>query len=238
MKREVFRPATLAEREKYYKKEFSLKKIKRWFKVNKIEFPQLCAIDAGTETGIIKDKKLKGEMLYFPFSKLEEKIRKYVPEDVYYDRNKYKNTKKALNNLEKKKFIMQELVFDIDCNNIKCNCEKKEKFCEKCLRKIYSWALKLDKELRKIFKKTIIVYSGRGFHIHVFDKIAFLMNKKERKDLVKKFKNFPIDHWVSEGYIELIRLPYSLNGLVSRKVIPLESNKFKIKETIPKFIMD
>ncbi len=51
----------------------------------------------------------------------------------------------------------------------------------------------------------------------------------------KKFSNFPIDDWVSSGNKSLIRLPYSLNSLVSRIVTPI-NKVFTIKTGIPKFL--
>lgn len=237
MKKEYkFRPSALNERESFYEREFSIKKLKSWFKKNRISLPQLCALDAGTETGIIRDKKWKGSMFFFPFSELRKKIKKYIPEDVYYDRNKYQNPEGFLKKLKHGKFISQELVFDLDADNIKCKCKKKEKICNNCLKQVFTETLKLKKELERDFRDLRIVYSGRGFHIHVLDKKAYLLTLNERRALSKKFSKYPIDPWVSGGYIELVRLPYSLNGLVSRKVIPLEKSKLKIEETIPRFL--
>ncbi len=124
-KNREFRVSSLNERIQFYKEEFDISKIKKWFHKNKMKLLQLCAIDAGTETGIILDKKNRKHMLYFPFDKLKEKIRKYVPEDVYYDRNIYSNSKRILNGLKFDNFIEQELVFDIDSENLDFRCPKK-----------------------------------------------------------------------------------------------------------------
>ena len=53
----------------------------------------------------------------------------------------------------------------------------------------------------------------------------FRATVKEREEINKELKNFPIDPWVSRGYIRLIRLPYSLNALISRIVTPLRTKK-------------
>jgi DNA primase catalytic subunit len=68
-----------------------------------------------------------------------------------------------------------------------------------------------------------IVYSGRGFHIHVFDGDVYDWDYRNRQHLAKKLKRegFLIDEWVTSGSMKLIRLPYSLHGMVSRIVIPL-----------------
>ncbi len=226
-----FRPSSLAERKGFYSKEFSISKVKSWFKQNKIKLPQLCALDAGSETGIIKKKKHKGIHFYFLFDELSRKIKKYIPEDVYYVRNSYRNPKKTLKIMKINSYEKQELVFDIDTDNMKCR-----KVCNTCIKKAFNAALELKKELKKYgFKKIQIVYSGRGFHVHVFDKKAYGLSNNERKVLTKKLERFPIDPWVSRGYIDLIRMPYSLNGLVSRKVIPVRI-RFNLNKTIPKFL--
>ncbi|MBS3091578.1 hypothetical protein J4217_03980 [Candidatus Pacearchaeota archaeon] len=230
--REVeFRPSTLEEREAFYRKEFDINKVKRWFKKNGMKLPQICALDAGTDTGIIKNPKLKGEMIYFLFSELKGKIKEYVPEDVYYDRGRYKHAWQKLRHLNKKSWTEQEIVFDVDSDNI----SKCDKLNGRCLSTAYSYAKNMKNALKKYFKEMKMVYSGRGFHIHILDKKAYMMNKHERKEFTAKFRRFPIDLWVSQGNIELIRLPYSLNSLVSRKVTPI-NKKFRAKEAIPDFL--
>lgn len=231
-----FRYSTLEERKRFYEKEFSFKKVKEWFKLHNLPLPQLCAIDAGTESKILLNKKWDNSLFYFPFDKLKQKIKKYLPEDIYYDRNKYENPKKTLSKLSLNKWETQEFVFDLDADNIKCKCKNNRGVCNNCLNKLYKSSLKLKKKLKNNgFKNVLIVYSGRGFHIHVIDKKAFSFNIKDRENFNKKFSNFPIDPWVSRGYIRLIRMPYTLHGLISRKCIPIET-KFKLKETMPKFL--
>lgn len=239
MKTLEFGAASLEERKRFYEKEFDMKKVENWFEKNKIALPKICAVDAGSESRIILDKKLKGKMLYFPFHELRKKIMKYLPEDIYYDRNFYKNYKEALKKLNFENWEKQELVFDIDSDNISCGCEK---LCEKCLKKSFYCGLKMKKILKEKlgFKKVEVIYSGEGFHVHVLDKKAYFLTKKERKKLTSNFKNFPIDAWVSQGSISLIRLPYSLNGLVSRISLPLIDAKTNWKDlkqkSMPKFL--
>ena len=237
-----YRLSSLEERKKFYEKEFDLEKMKRWFKNNGLRFPQICAIDAGSDSKIIIDKKLKNTMLYFKFSEIKEKIKKYVPEDVYYDRNIYENPDKTLKSLNFDKWDKQELVFDVDADNIQCNHNKKERICLKCLRKTFLSSSEIKKVLKRKFNfnKIQIFYSGAGFHVHVLDKKAFILSKRERKEITKALGKFPIDEWVSEGSIYLIKMPFTLNSLVSRKVVPLTNNNFNsIKKTsIPKFLKD
>lgn len=229
-----FRISTIEERKKFYEKEFDLKKVKRWFKGRKL--PQLCAIDAGTDSGILINRKYKGKIFYFRFKDLKKEIKKYVPEDVYYDRNHYKNPDKILETLKFNNFEKQELAFDIDANNIRCKRHNKKIACPICINKAFNWAKRLKRELEKDYKNVILVFSGRGFHVHVLDEKASLLSIKERDALNKRFKDYPIDSWVSRGYIRLIRMPYTLNGLVSRITTPLKNEKFNLKNTIPKFM--
>lgn len=230
-----YRAATLSERRDFYENEFPVEGVLEWFDGR--ELPQLCAVDAGSETGIIVDKKFKDTLFYFPFNELEKKIRKYAPEDVYYDRNKYSDYGKVLRTLNFKDRVSQELVFDIDSDNIKCSHPEGHEACNACLSKAYKWALRMKKSLEKDFKRMEVVYSGRGFHVHVLDENAFFLNFRERAALNKKFSKYPIDPWVSRGYIRLIRMPYTLNGLVSRIVTPVDVEKgFNEKATNPKFL--
>lgn len=233
-----YRFSKLSERKRFYNKEFDIKKVKKWFKDSLGYYPQICAIDAGSETGIIVNKKYKGEMFYFFFDELQEKIKKYVPEDVYFDRNIYSNPEKILETLQFKKPVSQMLAFDIDADNIECENHSDElEVCQDCIKKTYNYALDMKKGLSRRFKKIKLVYSGRGFHIYILDKKAFKLDFKERSKLNKQFSKYPIDPWVSRGHIRLMRLPYSLNGLVSRIVIPIgTSRKFNEKKTIPKFL--
>ena len=201
MKNFPFRHSTLSERKEFYEKEFSVSKIKKWFKSNNLPLPQLCALDPGSETKIILDKKLKNNLLYFSFNQLPRKIKQYIPEDVYYDRNIYKDYKKILKTLKFNNYISQELAFDVDADNIICDHPKNKSVCKKCLNKIYKAALKMKGEINDL-----------------------------------GFKKFPIDPWVSRGYIRLIRMPYSLNSLVSRKTMPIKTKKFSSKTGVPKFL--
>ena len=83
--------------------------------------------------------------------------------------------------------------------------------------------------LEKQFAQLRIVYSGRGFHIHVFDPEAYALNTKQRLEIAAtvKAKGFEIDEWVTAGEMRLIRLPYSLHGLVSRIAVPLEKSEIE-----------
>lgn len=237
MKRgEKFRASSLEERKKFYEEEFDIEKVKKWFADSGMRAPQLCAVDAGSETGIILNKKWKESLFYFPFNELKKKIEKYMPEDVYYDRNIYSDERKVLRTLKFNDWKMQELVFDIDADDISCGFHKSGRVCYSCIGRAFQFAMKMKRELMKDFKKIGIVYSGAGFHVHVFDKKAFLLSSSERKKLNEKFSSYPIDPWVSDGDISLIRMPFSLNSRISRKVLPIENLKFNKIKTYPRFL--
>ena len=69
-----------------------------------------------------------------------------------------------------------------------------------------------------------------------------MLTLRQRQRLNKQFSKFGIDEWVSRGRIRLIRLPYTLNALVSRVVVPLKANEIKKfnpaddPRVIPKFL--
>ena len=94
------------------------------------------------------------------------------------------------------------------------------------------------------FSEVRAVYSGRGFHLHVLDQQAYLLSTQEREDLAQQVKKegFHIDEWVTSGEMRLIRLPYSLNGLVSRIVLPLTKDELESFDAVhderclPKFL--
>lgn len=234
---DLFRHSTLKERREFYSREFNQKKALSILKIK----PKYFAVDLGTETKIIKDKRKINRLIYFKSKNLKKKLIKYLPEDVYYDRNLHKGKifceycLKTKNYFKCKNFLGQELVFDVDADNVKCSCKK---ICFKCLKKTIENSFEIKKQLQIMkFKNIIIVYSGRGCHVHVFDRRAYKLKLKERKKLANKFRNYGIDKWVTEGKIRLVRLPYTLNAIVSRISIPIENRKeFNFKKTRPKFL--
>ena len=234
-----FRISSISERRSYYCSEFSVDRFLSWFSCT----PQFFAVDVGTESRISTDTRRIGQMVIFqapsyPF--LLRRLRESAPEDVYYDRNQYDNTAQIHALISKKGRVSlqaakgQQLVFDLDSGNISCPSCKKNKglvysVCPSCLDTIKEDVFRLVEHLsvNEGFEDIRIVYSGRGYHIHVFDKRTFSFSLKERQALVKRLYSFPIDGWVTEGNIRLIRLPYSLNGFVSRVATPLSLRELK-----------
>jgi DNA primase catalytic subunit len=246
---EGMRLAKLEERKQFYVSEFDLERAASWFKgaENRTKFAVIIGrhtkifppeYQEDAETTIIIDE-------YVTLEDVRKQIVEFLPESVYYDRNIYD---------EEEKFVGQELAFDLDPENILCPvhgtlADKMKRgqglgFCNLELEMAKRQALGLYEYLEKQFTNLFIVYSGRGFHIHVFDLDACALNTNERIEMAEdvKSKGFDIDKWVTEGEMHLIRLPYSLHGMVSRIAVPIEKNEMENfdpildEKCIPKFL--
>src|SRR5438552_19148588 len=94
------------------------------------------------------------------------------------------------------------------------------------------------------FSEISHVYSARGFHVHIRDDETHFCSRKKRLALVRSLtkRGSVMDEWVPSGGMRLIHLPYSLNGLVRRAVIPLAKNELGVfdpitdERTIPRFL--
>ena len=229
---EGMRPATLEERKEFYVSEFNLKNVSSWLQMRRGKtkfaviigrhtkiFPEAYREDA--ETTIIIDE-------YANLEDVRSQIIEFLPEAVYYDRNIY---------LENDHAEGQELAFDVDPENITCPihgtlADKMKRhqglsFCTIELEMAKQHTMGLYEFLEKQFSDLRVVYSGRGFHIHVFDKEAYKLTTTQRTEMAEtvKTKGFEVDAWVTAGEMRLIRLPYSLHGMVSRIALPLEKNE-------------
>ncbi len=246
---EGMRCATLEERKRFYCEEFDLEKAAGWLgkRIARLKFaaiigrhtrvfPEKYAEDADTTIIIDEFKNL---------SDLREQITEFLPESTYYDRNIYDENDRKTG---------QELAFDLDPENITCPihgslADKMQRgqglsFCSLELDMVKQQAVRLYEHLEGEFSHLRIVYSGRGFHIHVFDEAAYGLSEKKRREIARavKKKGFAIDEWVTLGEMRLIRLPYSLHGLVSRIALPLEKSELERfdpisdERCIPKFL--
>jgi DNA primase catalytic subunit len=243
------RYSTLEERKQFYTEEFSLEKVTKWLgeREDKVKF----AIIIGRHTKICPEKYGEDASTtiiideYEDLDEVQDQIIEFLPEAAYYDRNVYDENDRRTG---------QELAFDLDPENIICpihgNLADKMRqhqglgFCKLELDMVKKQTIGLYKYLEKQFSKMQIVYSGRGFHIHVFDPEAYALSTRKRRHIAQKVveKGFQIDEWVTSGGMRLIRLPYSLHGLVSRIAIPVEEvelesfNPVRDKRCIPKFL--
>jgi len=235
--------SSLEERMKFYREEFDLRSVENWTK----DHPSIVfAVILGRYTHIFPREyaRITKHTVVIDdntdLSDLREYIMQYRPEGVYYDRNIYSEREICADCMKNEadcwdcdNFRGQELAFDMDVENVECplhgdldqRMERNDQisFCEYDLFTLRDNAVDLFDELKTEFKRMRVTYSGRGFNIHVFDENAYRMSRKEREELTDQVvKNFPIDEWVTEGESHLIRLPFSLNALVSRIVLPLE----------------
>ena len=229
---EGMRYSTIEERRKFYAEEFDPKRISEWFgrRIDGVKF----AVIIGRHTRVFPEKyreDLETTIIIDEYKDLEDvrhQIVEFLPESAYYDRNVF---------TEKDRPIGQELAFDLDPENVTCPIhgglvEKMEQgqglsFCTLEFNIVRDQAVALFEDLEENFHSLGIVYSGRGFHVHVFDHEAYKLSKKERLQIARltKKKGFAIDEWVTAGEMRLIRLPFSLHGLVSRVVIPLTKSE-------------
>jgi hypothetical protein len=247
---EGMRYATLTERQLFYEKEFDLQSVDRWLKPL-ATYHIVFAIIMGRHTHIFRPEYAEDVSTtilienYVNLEYVRREILDFLPESVYYDRNLYD---------AKGKVMGQGLAFDLDPENLTCpihgTLEDKMKkhqglsFCKIELKMVTEETRKLYERLQQLFSEVMIVYSGRGFHIHVFDKESFNWSRRKRSKLARKLKKegFLIDEWVTTGGMRLIRLPYSLHGMVSRIVLPLQVNELisfnpiTDKRCIPKFL--
>ncbi len=231
--------SSLDERKKFYNQEFDLQKIADWFgkQLGRTKF----AVIMGRHTKIFLEKYREDAATtiildeYRDLVDVQAQVLDFLPEAVYYDRNVYD---------EANQMVGQELAFDLDPENVTCPVhgtlvDKMKRlqglsFCELELEIVRKEAIELHEYLSKRFSNLRVVYSGRGFHIHVLDKDAYSLSTEQRLALAREAKTqgFHIDEWVTSGEYRLIRLPYSLNGLVSRIVLPLKKEELESFDAI------
>jgi len=256
------RIASLSERREFYSLEFSLAKVLAWFRG--WQSPIVFAVVIGRHTSIAPRKYLRERARtivideYERLSEIKNYLIDFRPESVYYDRNIYRDWDQARsvgNDATRLgRAFGQELVLDVDPENFTCPIhgtlhDKMRKhqglsFCRLELQLARQEAVQLVEILSKRFSQISLVCSGRGFHIHITDEETVLWNRKKRLTLVRSLtkKGFVMDEWVPAGGMRLIRLPYSLNGLVSRVAVPLPKNELGVFDpitdvrTIPKFL--
>jgi DNA primase catalytic subunit len=242
------RLSTLQERQEFYSREFDLRAVNSWIdgRRGSMKF----AMIPGRHSGIVVPGHMKDKdnVVIIDDWRNAGDIRRYcldwLPEGLYYDRNRYRNVSECAKcgNLRKTCFgcynhIGQQLAFDLDPENVDCPVhghigEKLARgqgllsFCMIEFRMISRQARELSLEMKERYDKVGIVFSGRGFHVVVDDEEAYALTKKQRTALATRLlRRYDIDEWVTIGSSRLMRLPYSLNALVSRKCTPIEEEK-------------
>ncbi|MBS7650577.1 MAG: DNA primase [Candidatus Bathyarchaeia archaeon] len=249
---EGLRYSTLSERRNFYRDEFNLSKVSKW--ISRRVGHNIFAVIIGRHTKIYMkrfSRHFSKTIIiddYRGLNDVRSLILKFLPESVYYDRNIYSRVGGQL------RVLGQELAFDLDPENIVCpiHGSLKDKmlrgqglsFCALEFKMVRMKTVELYERLSSLFTDISAVYSGRGFHLHIFDPETLTWSFRERRRLASKIRRegYPIDEWVTAGGMRLIRLPYSLHGMVSRIVTPLTLRQLecfdpvKSRICIPKFI--
>jgi DNA primase catalytic subunit len=251
------RPSILKERKQFYTK-FDIEKAQKW-----IKRPIVYALIIGRHSNIFPEKYTEDKNIPLIIDKYEtlhdvkQKILKFLPEGIYYDRNLYKDIELCHSyNLRNAwgwdNFIGQELAFDLDPENVNCpihgSLQKRMNqgwglsFCEKAFEITRENTVNLYEKLIENYSNIKVVFSGRGFHIHVFDSETIKLSRKQRNEIANKYQTYGIDRWVTNGEMRLIRLPYTLNGISSRIVTPLKISEIidfnPLNQALPDFIKD
>lgn len=241
---DVFPTSRLEQRKLFYEQEFSFEKIQSFFPL----MPQFLVFDFGSKSRVSKHPQKSVELLppSLPHELLKERAMRDVPESIHYDRNLYKDPKTCTSCLQFSRcfscpfenFLGQELVFDIPAAQVKCVSCKHGQMCPSCIDLAYRHALRLRDELLQHFESVRVVVTGDGAQVHVADHAARVLSFENRMHLYKQFEHrFPIK--IPDGPEDrLSRLPYSLNGVTSRKVVPLTSNMDPVssEKVLPSFL--
>ncbi len=237
------RPATLAERRRFFRDRMDYGAAEAWF----ASFPgeRVFALILGRHSGIYprRFRSLKNIPLLVEDARSVRDLRpyllKYLPEGVYYDRNAYGSVAEARRRhveyahaWRSREFRGQELAFDLDPENLDCpiHGDIRDKmrrhqglsFCDWEFEEIRRQASELVDALSREWSRLAVVFSGRGFHVHVLDADAYALTKAQRTRIARTYgRRFALDEWVTSGEMRLIRLPFSLHGMVSRIVVPV-----------------
>ncbi len=256
------RPSSIKERKRFYAHQFTITPLRKWFE--DWNRPVVFAVVIGRHTGIAPReyrRDWKKTILideYDDFSDVKRYLMEFRPESAYYDRNLYRDwdqARKGSNSTEGLGGSFgQELALDVDPENFDCpiHGSLKEKmaryqglsFCRLELQLAQQQVVELLEVLSPNFSDLRVVYSGRGFHIHILDRKTFYWTRKKRLGLVRSLtrRGFVTDEWVPSGGMRLIRLPFSLNGLVSRIALPLKLKEvygfdpMTDKRCVPRFV--
>ena len=230
------RPSTLSEREAFYRR-FSARKAFAW--ARSIAPHPVFAVNLGWYTGLVKpglERYLKRGIrtiyLYGVNSpkELRRKLLRYLPESVYYWRNVVSDADLCRGCALKfnrevplcfhcPNFLGQELMFDID------PVRHGERYGYSDFLRARFATLRLVDALLERFSKVSVVFSGRGFHIHVGDPDAFCLSPLTRRRVAEELGDPLLDIPVTYGSVSLARLPYTLNALVNAVAVPVNIKK-------------
>ncbi len=233
------RPSSLAERKEFYASEFDVEGLDAWIgeRWKNLKF----AMIVGRHTGIFMPEHAADRSNvviaddWRSAHDLKSYALDYLPEAMYYDRNRYEDVSecrkcgKDRDRCRKcRNYSGQQLAFDLDPENVDCpfhghigdkiQAGRGLSFCMYEFKAVRRQAYALASEMMGRYEKVGVVYSGRGFHVLVDDESSYSLSRKQRKVIAREMgRRYDIDEWVTIGESRLLRLPYSLNALVSRK---------------------
>ncbi len=245
------RASTLWERREFYAREFSSDSLTRWIGTRKSSLK--FAMIPGRHTGIVAPKHAenKDDVVIIDDWRSAKDIRAYaldyLPEGLYYDRNRYVDVTKCDACARRgrycgecRNFTGQQLAFDLDPENVDCpyhghigqkiQTGRWLSFCMYEFKVVRKQALMLSQELERDYGRIGVVFSGRGFHVVVDDECAYSLTRKQRIAIARSLgKRYAIDEWVTAGGSRLMRLPGSLNAIVSRKCLEIKRGRDLLK---------
>ncbi|MEM0344230.1 MAG: DNA primase [Thermoplasmata archaeon] len=240
------RPSTLQERRDFYSHEFDTYALRRWIgdRSRHLKF----AMVMGRHTGIVLESRAanKDDVVVIDTWRSVRDLRQYalsyLPESMYYDRNRYEDVS-ACAGCDKGRtacmrcynFSGQQLAFDLDPENVDCPYHghigdkmsegRGLSLCMYEFKRLRIQTVELVRQLSEDYSEISVVYSGRGFHVVVDDEEAYQLSRRQRERLAEMTaRRFAIDEWVTSGESRLMRLPGSLNGLVSRKCVVMKGD--------------
>ncbi len=166
----MFQPATLEERKMYYSEEWNINDLPDFIKtsIDKREF----GFDHNGEGPNDRYNQFKSA------EELERFLKINYPYAAYSSVSFYEEPKK------RDGWLKAELVFDIDAKDLpvrRCSCEA-GKVCDLCLQDAKEFLFLISDALREELnlKNIRYVYSGRGYHIRIFDEDIMKIGSSER----------------------------------------------------------
>lgn len=239
--------STLDERKEFYGHEFNVRAVSRW--IVRRQGSMKFAMIPGRRSGIVvpHHAKDKDNVViiddWHVAADVQSYALDYLPEGLYYDRNRYVDVSTCARCTsgrgrcsECDNYDGQQLAFDLDPENVDCpyhwhigdkmQRDRGMSFCMIEFKSVRRQAIELAAEMREDYNDVSIVFSGRGFHVVVDDESAYTLSKKHRTGLAKLIgRRYDIDEWVTSGGSRLMRLPFSLNALVSRKCVIIKDER-------------
>lgn len=209
----IMRPATPEERKKFYQEEWSKRDLPD-FILHTLSMREFGFDLDGSGPSHRYNQFMTPEQL-------EEFLKFRAPYSAYASVALYEKPRR------REGWIKADLVFDIDAKDLPikpCGCPR-GKVCELCIGE----AKKIAGEFADVLKGDLgfrnikFVYSGRGFHIRVFDEAAMTLEHNERQQLVNYVTGgvVPSEPSLSLGY------PLVFRKHASRVLAQLNENRLQ-----------